>query len=199
MAPPECRAAPAPPGFRDAESNRGYGALRNVGNLGYIWSSSILSRSGYAHYLSFNYAGIGPQSYNHRAYGFQLRCLQEHPKGVLLAIRRRKTQLSRAERHPRRHPRRRAQPRQARFCPRWLRGAYLCLPTGYKTFSKKVRTCSVRNSARTLSAHCRLVETGGRRHPRRKAGAARHAKTGICSDKPAGVGRKTAIHNKPRP
>ncbi len=82
--------------------------MRNVGNLGYIWSSSILSRSGYAHYLSFNYAGIGPQSYNHRAYGFQLRCLQEHPRGVLLAIRRRKAQLSRAERHPRRHPQRKA-------------------------------------------------------------------------------------------
>ncbi len=88
MAPPACRAAPAPPGFRDAESNRGYGALRNVGNLGYIWSSSILSRSGYAHYLSFNYAGIGPQSYNHRAYGFQLRCLQEEDDGAKPASRR---------------------------------------------------------------------------------------------------------------
>ena len=45
-------------------------------------------------------------------------------------------------RTPRSHPRRRAQPRLARFCPRWLRGAYLCLPTGYKTFSKKVRACA---------------------------------------------------------
>ena len=45
-------------------------------------------------------------------------------------------------RTPRSHPRRRAQPRLARFCPRWLRGAYLCLPTGYKTFSKKVRPCA---------------------------------------------------------
>ncbi len=39
---------------------------------------------------------------------------------------------------------------------------------------------------RPLSArffpHCRLEETGGRRHPRRKAGAARHSKTGACFD-----------------
>ncbi len=35
-------------------------------------------------------------------------------------------------------------------------------------------------------SYSRLEETGGRRHPRRKAGAAWHAKTGVCSDKPAG-------------
>ncbi len=72
-------------------------------------------------------------------------------------------------RTPRSHPRRRAQPRLARFCPRWLRGAYLCLPTGYKTCSEKVRPCA----HPPFSAHCRLEEAGGRRHPRRKAAISR--------------------------
>ncbi len=43
----------------------------------------------------------------------------------------------------------------------------------------------VQPQARPRSPH------DGRRHPRRKAGAARHSKTGVCSDKPAGVDRKT--------
>ena len=46
-----------------------------------------------------------------------------------------------------------------------------------------------------LFSYSRLVETGGRRHPRRKAGAARHTKAGICSDKPAGVSRETTPQN----
>jgi hypothetical protein len=45
----------------------------------------------------------------------------------------------------------------------------------------RVAKSSARDSA-PFSAYSRLVETGGRRHPRRKAGAARHAKTGACFD-----------------
>ena len=37
-----------------------------------------------------------------------------------------------------------------------------------------------------------IVDRAPLRRPPRKAGAARHAKTGICSDKPAGVSRETA-------
>ena len=65
------------PGYRDAGYYKGFGALRTVGYAGYIWSSTIPTGSGYAHYLHFNYGGIGPQNNNSRAYGFQLRCLQE--------------------------------------------------------------------------------------------------------------------------
>ena len=98
-------------------------------------------------------------------------------------------------RTPRSHPRRRAPPRQARFCPRWLRGAYLCLPTGYKTCSEKVRPCA----HPPFSAHCRLEEAGGRRHPRRKAAIRRSTRRDCVS---AGVGRntfdpqQTAIENR---
>ncbi len=38
---------------------------------------------------------------------------------------------------------------------------------------------------------------GGRRYPARQAGAARHSKTGICSDKSAGGGRETSSHRTP--
>ncbi len=48
-----CRAAPEPPGFRDANSNRGYGGLRDVGYDGCSWSSTFTGSS--AHYLGFNY------------------------------------------------------------------------------------------------------------------------------------------------
>ncbi len=44
---------------------------------GYIWSSTIPTGSGNAHSLGFGYGGVGPQSNFSRAYGFQLRCLQE--------------------------------------------------------------------------------------------------------------------------
>ena len=65
------------PGFRDAFSDRGYGRLWYIGHDGFSWSSAIPAGSGDAHYLLFYYGGIGPQNYNYRAYGFQLRCLQE--------------------------------------------------------------------------------------------------------------------------
>ena len=61
------------PGVRDY----GEGALWDVGNAGYIWSSTIPTGSGNAHHLNLYYGGIYPQYYNYRAYGFPLRCLQE--------------------------------------------------------------------------------------------------------------------------
>ena len=85
------------PGYRDANSMRGYGAMRGVGSHGYSWSSFVSEDIAYR--LGLSNGGISPQGIDNRAYGFPLRCLQEHPKGVLLAIRRRKAQLSRAERH----------------------------------------------------------------------------------------------------
>mgnify|MGYP001042686586 CR=1 FL=1 len=71
--------------------------MRGVGSHGYSWSSFVSEDIAYR--LGLSNGGISPQGIDNRAYGFPLRCLQEHPKGVLLAIRRRKAQLSRAERH----------------------------------------------------------------------------------------------------
>ena len=78
-------AAPAP-GFRDSGYNKGHGTLYAVGRYGYFWSSTIPSGSGNALYLHFYYEGIRQQSHCVRAYGFPLRCLQEHPEGVLLGF-----------------------------------------------------------------------------------------------------------------
>ena len=73
-----CKKTPPPaPGFRDAGYFNGYGTLYGVGYAGYIWSSTIPTGSGNAHYLSFGYGGINPQGNNYRGYGFPLRCLQE--------------------------------------------------------------------------------------------------------------------------
>ncbi len=91
------RGRAAPPGYREAGNNKGYGALREIGLSGFNWASTV--RGPNAHYLGFSYIWIDPQTSNYRAYGFQLRCLQEHPEGVLLAIRPRKAQPSCAERH----------------------------------------------------------------------------------------------------
>ncbi len=74
---PTKRPVGAAPGFRDVYSDRGYGRLREVGYAGYIWSSSVPSGSSTAHYLTFHYGGIDPQYSYYRAYGRQLRCLQE--------------------------------------------------------------------------------------------------------------------------
>ena len=63
------------PGFRDAFSTRGYGRLWYVGNDGFSWSS--FASGGDAYRLGFSFVGIGPQYSSYRAYGFQLRCLQE--------------------------------------------------------------------------------------------------------------------------
>ena len=65
------------PGFRDA-GGRGVsagGTLSGVGGYGYSWSSS--ASDSYDYYLDFNYSRIVPNGNNNRAYGFQLRCLQE--------------------------------------------------------------------------------------------------------------------------
>ncbi len=72
-------------------------AKRNA--RGYSWSSTFTGSD--ARYLGFNYGFLARMaSKTPDGRGFQLRCLQEHPKGVLLAIRRRKFQPSSAERHP---------------------------------------------------------------------------------------------------
>ena len=55
-------------------STRGFGGLRDVGNNGYSWSSTITGSN--AHFLNFNYNGVNPQNNNNRANGLQLRCLQ---------------------------------------------------------------------------------------------------------------------------
>ena len=62
-----------------APGGRGHGSglLYSVGHAGYVWSSTIPAGSGSAHYLDFYYVRIVPQHLNSRAYGFQLRCLQE--------------------------------------------------------------------------------------------------------------------------
>ncbi len=66
----ECPAAPAPGSRTD-----GSGMLWSVGNGGYSWSST---ESGtHARYLGFGTGGVNPQASTHRAYGLQLRCLQE--------------------------------------------------------------------------------------------------------------------------
>ena len=62
--------APAP-GFRDY----GSGTLYYVGRNGYSWSSTVTDSHGY--FLDFNYDWIYPNYSTHRAYGLQLRCLQE--------------------------------------------------------------------------------------------------------------------------
>ncbi|MDE6499223.1 MAG: hypothetical protein K2K83_00770 [Rikenella sp.] len=43
---------------------------------GYSWASSVTTGA-YAYYLSFGYGGVSPNDSNGRAYGLQLRCLQE--------------------------------------------------------------------------------------------------------------------------
>ena len=60
-------------GYRHRDS----GTLYAVGSNGYSWSSSIPAGSTNAHYLSFYYSWIYPQNSVSRAYGFQVRCLQE--------------------------------------------------------------------------------------------------------------------------
>ena len=70
-----CRAAPEPPGFRDAGSRTG-GRLYEVGFSGYGWSSTFTGSS--AHYLYFNYGFLARMANKTPGgRGFQLRCLQE--------------------------------------------------------------------------------------------------------------------------
>jgi hypothetical protein len=68
------------PGFRALLD----GTLCDVGNGGYDWASTVQNTSGYR--LYFNNDTPNPNDYGRRGYGFQLRCLQEHPQGVLLGF-----------------------------------------------------------------------------------------------------------------
>ena len=72
----ECRAAPAP-GFRDS-GWRGVaagGTLHQVGSHGAGWSTKTAGNDTY--YLRFDCGWLVPQNSSCRAYGLQLRCLQE--------------------------------------------------------------------------------------------------------------------------
>ncbi len=62
---------PPAPGNRYCES----GKLTEVGCSGYGWALTIHSDN--AHSLNFNEGGFNPNGYYRRAYGLQLRCLQE--------------------------------------------------------------------------------------------------------------------------
>ncbi len=96
---PAKRPVSAAPGLRGYD----HGKVRRVGDYGYNWSSSASISVGtddYVCFFQFYTTGFGPNDLSYRANGLQLRCLQEHPKGVLLAIRPRKAQPSCAERHP---------------------------------------------------------------------------------------------------
>ena len=63
------------PGFRDAESNRGAGALHSVGYHGYSWTSMITESL--TLFWDFDPDGLYPHQVNGRGNGFPLRCLQE--------------------------------------------------------------------------------------------------------------------------
>ncbi|WP_304708312.1 hypothetical protein [uncultured Rikenella sp.] len=63
------------PGFRDAGNNGRLGALTNVGNYGFSYSSSVSGSTGV--YLDFYVAHLNPSYANSRAFGLQLRCLSE--------------------------------------------------------------------------------------------------------------------------
>ena len=72
----ECPAAPAP-GFRDS-GWRGVaagGTLHQVGSHGAGWSTKTAGNDTY--YLRFDCGWLVPQNSSCRAYGLQLRCLQE--------------------------------------------------------------------------------------------------------------------------
>ena len=55
--------------------NWGSGALFNVGNDGYSWSSPVAAIGYYADFLYFNTQGLTPTGTIYRAYGLQVRCL----------------------------------------------------------------------------------------------------------------------------
>ena len=132
----------------------GFGWLYGVGSLGYGWSST--QAAVHASNLGFRYGWLNPQNIDYRATGLQLRCLQEHPKGVLLGF---------------------SQPNLNRAC----QARKFVLGRGAARHSN--RAASTPGRGRRCEAS-RLAQPkarpgfpyDGRRHPRRKAGAARHAK-----------------------
>ena len=161
----ECSAAPAP-GFRDAMSTRGFGGLRDVGSTGYSWSSSIAGTD--THGLGFGYNGVNPQYYSNRANGLQLRCLQEHPEGVLLGF---------------------SQPNLNRAC----QARKFVLGRGAARHSNRAASTPGRGrrcfAPRPAQPKARPgFPYDGRRHPRRKAAIRRSTRRDCVS---AGVGRNT--------
>ena len=52
------------------------GGLRNVGNSGSYWSASHNGYYAYYHYIYYN-GYVHPSSYDNRAYGYSVRCVQE--------------------------------------------------------------------------------------------------------------------------
>ena len=67
------RAVPAP-GYRDFGRAGDEGEIRNVGNNGMSWSSTVSGTN--AFFLNFNTTNLNPSNANNRAHGFQVRCLQ---------------------------------------------------------------------------------------------------------------------------
>ena len=66
-------ATPAP-GYRDF-GRAGYeGVVREIGNNGFSWSSTVSGTN--AFYLNFNSTNLNPSNANNRGHGFQVRCLQ---------------------------------------------------------------------------------------------------------------------------
>ncbi|WP_294596555.1 hypothetical protein [uncultured Rikenella sp.] len=59
------------PGCRGSAS----GALGNIGNNGYSWSSAVSGTNGV--FLGFYTQSLNPSSVDYRGYGLQLRCLSE--------------------------------------------------------------------------------------------------------------------------
>ncbi|WP_294600769.1 hypothetical protein [uncultured Rikenella sp.] len=57
------------PGCRGSAS----GALGNIGNNGYSWSSAVSGTNGV--FLNFNTQNLNPSNVNNRGHGLQLRCL----------------------------------------------------------------------------------------------------------------------------
>ncbi|MCC8062953.1 MAG: fimbrillin family protein [Rikenellaceae bacterium] len=63
------------PGFRDAGSYGKLGSLVNVGHSGYSWSSAVGDSDGV--FLDFYTVGLIPRNTANRAFGLQVRCIQE--------------------------------------------------------------------------------------------------------------------------
>ena len=51
--------------------------MSNVGDRGYSWSSTVVAGGYNARNLAFTTQGLYPTSTSDRAYGYQVRCLQE--------------------------------------------------------------------------------------------------------------------------
>ncbi|WP_297832771.1 hypothetical protein [uncultured Rikenella sp.] len=63
------------PGYRDGGRFDRFGALLDVGLLGYSWSATACETNGGS--LDFKTIHADPERANNRAHAFQLRCLSE--------------------------------------------------------------------------------------------------------------------------